>query len=107
MEFNLAEKLAIVKTIESIIMADGIVHKKELSALSVLMNRLDFDSNFLIQARGIETEQGMLILNNMTNVKKKSLANILEDMAMADGFVHEKEMAIILKTCKAMGILAS
>lgn len=105
MEFNLVEKLAIVKFVESVIRADGIVHKKEINELSLLMKQLDFDSNFLLQARGIETKQGLLILNNMTNLKKKALASILEEMAIADGFIHEKEMEIIQKTCKAMGIL--
>lgn len=104
MEFDLAEKLAIVKMVESVIRADGIVHQKEINALSLLMDRLDFDSNFLVKTRGIENVQGMAIVNKMTFVKKRKLASILEEMAIADGFVHEKELKIIIEACKEMGI---
>ncbi|EAR02476.1 hypothetical protein [Maribacter sp. HTCC2170] len=105
MEFNLAEKLAIVRVLESVIIADGIVHKNELNTLSDLMKRLDFDSNFLVQARAVATNQAILILNEMPDDKKKALASILDEMAMSDGFLHEKEVEVIIKTCTGMGIL--
>ncbi len=104
MEFNLAEKLAIVKMVESVIIADDIVHKGEMDALGTLMNHLGFDSNFILQARNIEMEQAISILNDMNLGKKRTLAKILKEMALADGFVHEKEMALILNTCASIGI---
>ena len=106
MEFNLAEKLAIVKMVESVIMADGIVHDREINALGVLMKRLDFESNFLLKVRTIEMSQGIAILKDMIDDKKNALALILEEMAIADGHFHEKEMALILKTCQELGINA-
>lgn len=69
--FSLAEKLAIVQALDSVILADGTVHNGEVNALSDLMNRIDFDSNFIIQARNLSSNQGMLILKNMTSKKKR------------------------------------
>ena len=46
MEFDISEKLAIVHLIDSVIIADGKVHKGEINALSKLMPIIDFDSNF-------------------------------------------------------------
>ena len=96
-KFTLAEKLAIVQAVDSVILADGTVHKGEITALHKLMNRLDFDSNFILQARNVDPENGRLILRDMPNDKKEALATILEEMALADGFVHEKEAALISK----------
>ncbi len=105
MEYTLEEKLAIVKVIDSVILADDVVHKGEINALGQLMKLLDFDSNFIVSARIVDTEQGMKILKGMTSVKKQALATILEDVANADGFVHEKEAALLTTIFTAMGIV--
>ncbi|MBD0850292.1 tellurite resistance TerB family protein [Maribacter arenosus] len=93
--FTLAEKLAIVHAVDSVIIADGTVHNGELTALGQLMRSIEFDSNFILQARNITQEQAKLILRDMTYGKKKILATILDEIAISDGFVHEKETALI------------
>lgn len=104
MEFNLAEKLAIVKMIDSVIYADGVVHKGEINEVSLLMKRIDFDSSFIHFARNIESSQGLVILKDMTDEKKKALARILEDVAKSDGFVHEKEAELLTNIFSAIGV---
>ena len=103
--FSLAEKLAIVNAIDAVILVDGIVHDGEITTLSKLMSVIDFDSNFIIQARNIEAEQGMAILKNMSQQKRENLAFILEEVAFSDGFLHKKEKALLEKTFSSMGIL--
>ena len=92
MKFDISEKLAMVNVIDSVIVADGKVHKGEINALSLLMKIIDFDSNFLVQARTIDTEQSVKILKGMSQDKKNNLAQILKDVAISDGFIHEKEI---------------
>lgn len=41
----------------------------------------------------------------MPEEKKKQLAGLLEGMAKSDGFVHEKEMSLIMDVCTTMGIV--
>jgi len=94
-ELNLAEKLAIVKMIYSMVYADGMVHDGEINEVSKLMKVIDFDSNQIQFAQNIEQEQSIAILQKMTNAKKKALTRILEDVAKSDGFVHEKEIALL------------
>lgn len=103
--FSLAEKLAIVNAIDGVILADGIVHEGEITALSKLMGIIDFDSNFIIQARNIESEQGMSILKKMSEQKRENLAFILEEVALSDGFLHKKERILLEKTFTSIGIL--
>lgn len=102
--FTIAEKLALVNAINSVIVADELIHKAELSLLHQLMRRIDFDSNFILQARNITDEQRLLIVKSMSNAKKKALAEILDEVANSDGYFHEKEMKLILGICTAMGI---
>lgn len=103
--FSLAEKLAIVNAIDAVILVDGIVHDGEITALSKLMSIIDFDSNFIIQARNVESEQGLSILKNMSQQKRENLASILEEVALSDGFLHKKEKILLEKTFSSIGIL--
>ncbi|TVZ16479.1 TerB family tellurite resistance protein [Maribacter sp. MAR_2009_72] len=105
MNFDLSEKLAIVNVIDAVIVADGKIHKGEINALSRLMSIIDFDSNFLIQARTIDTAQSVVILKKMSQDKKNNLAQILEDVALADGFIHEKENDLINYIYNAIGMM--
>ena len=104
MEFDISEKLAIVHLIDSVIIADGKVHEGEINALSKLMPIIDFDSNFLIQARTIDIDQSVLILKEMTADKKSKLAEILEEVAISDGYVHEKESDVIRHVFSEIGV---
>ncbi|MCJ7465971.1 MAG: TerB family tellurite resistance protein [Maribacter sp.] len=104
MNFTLPEKLAIVNAIDAVMYADGIIHNGEIDALGLLMKRIDFDSNFIVQARNVSAKQGLLLLDGMPEAKKQALAIILQDMAKADGFVHEKEIALIINIFASIGI---
>ncbi|APQ17656.1 TerB family tellurite resistance protein [Maribacter hydrothermalis] len=105
MEFTLSEKLAMVHIIDSVIIADGEVHKGEINTLSKLMNIIDFDSNFIVQARTIDIEQSIRILSDMTPIKKSELAIILEEVAISDGYIHEKENDIMKHVFSAIGFV--
>lgn len=104
MEFNLAEKLAIVKMIYSMVHADGVVHKGEINEVSKLMNVIDFDSNHIQFAQNIEKEQSIAILQKMTTDKKKELTIILGELAKSDGFVHEKETELLNDILTSMNL---
>jgi uncharacterized tellurite resistance protein B-like protein len=67
------------------------------------MHRIEFDSNFILQARNITHEQAKLILRDMTYEKKKGLAAILDEIAISDGFVHEKETALMTEIYAFIG----
>ncbi|CAZ98068.1 hypothetical protein Q4603_03480 [Zobellia galactanivorans] len=100
--FTLAEKLAMVHVVNSLILADGQVHNGEINAVSQLMRQIDFDSNFIMQARNIESEQALSILRQMPQEKKKNLESILEMTAISDGFKHTKESSLMAYIFESM-----
>lgn len=95
MTFEISEKLAIAKVIDSLIHADGVVHNGEINAFGKLMQVLDFDANFLIQARNLETEQSLAIVRNFSHEKKEMLEELMDQVSKSDGFVHQKEIEMI------------
>jgi len=102
--FSIAEKLAVVQALDSVILADGTVHNGEINMMSRLMRELDFDSGFLVHARNLSLEQCSPVLDKMSKQKKLILADILDNMAKSDGFVHSKETEIISSICTLMKI---
>ena len=103
-QFDISEKLAIVQLIDAIIVADGKIHQGEIKVLRQLMDKMDFDSNFLVQARSIETAQSVTILKDMSQDKKMNLAQVLQDVAISDGFVHEKEKNVMNYVFTTIGV---
>ncbi|NNC71104.1 MAG: hypothetical protein HKN90_09815 [Flavobacteriaceae bacterium] len=96
MEFNLAEKLAIVKVIDEVITADGELDKDEVKYLKHLMKVLDFEFNFIQEARKFNSRQAMLILREMSEDKKNVVANVFSQMAGVDGDIDQNEIDIII-----------
>lgn len=95
MELNLAEKLAVVKMIHSMVKADGVVHPKEIDTVKKLMVRIDFDNHQIALAKDIEQDQALAILRKMTHAKKNIVVKALKEIAQSDGFVHEKELELL------------
>ena len=95
MEFNLAEKLAIVKAIDQVILADGHIEEEEILYLNQVMNVLEIDLSFVQEARKFNTIQARVILQKMSNHKKSLLLIMLREMANADDNIDRKEIELI------------
>ena len=104
MDFNLAEKLAIVKAVDEVILVDGRVRKEEVDFLSQLMTILKFDRTLVEEAREITAKECMMILKGMSNKKKNALAVLLNEMANADGEFSQEEFRLIFNILLEAGI---
>ena len=104
MEFNLAEKLAIVKTIDEVILADGHIAKGEITYLKQLMKVLEIDMSFVQEARKFNTIQARAILRKMSSPKKRLLSIMLREMANADDNIDRQEMKLIISIFSNSGV---
>ncbi|WP_205619198.1 hypothetical protein [Christiangramia echinicola] len=104
MDFNLAEKLAIVKAIDNVILADKKIAKGELVYLGQLMKLLNFDSEFVEEARKFNMKQANIILEGLSKPKKHSLAIMLHEMAYADGDMNPEEIKLLFSIFEKAGI---
>jgi uncharacterized tellurite resistance protein B-like protein len=103
-EFNLAEKLGILKAIDQVIMADNNIYEGEAIFVSQLSNVMGFSAEIFKKAREVELEEAMAILEVMSDDKKEALAIILNEAANADGRVGEEELKIIYRIFTRIGI---
>ena len=99
-DFTEEEKLAVVKMVDYVILADSKVDPAEMRYLTQLMDRFTFDSFFVGQARNLNKDKAFKILSLMSLPKKKEVAKLLDEVAISDGFVHDKEL---LKIAEALG----
>lgn len=103
-QFEELEKKAIYVMTNQVVLADGTVHPNELEAMKKLQKDIGMSSNLVSEAQSTTVEEALVSLHNMTFPKKKVLAKILEDMAVSDNHLHEKEMHLIIQTFKNIGI---
>ena len=103
MEYNLAEKLAIIKAIEEVILADGQIENSELDFMSQLMQILRFDNSLIKESRDITNKEYKSILKEMPDNKKHALAVLLNETGSADGNLNKKERKLIAKILKKAG----
>lgn len=103
MKLNLAEKLAIVKALDTMIIADGRVDDGELEYLGQLMSVLEFDLEFIEEARTLNWVQAIDVLKGMSNNKKNVLYTMLSEMAEADGTIDDTERRLIVSLKLVIG----
>ncbi|MGO4918642.1 hypothetical protein [Maribacter spongiicola] len=104
MEFEEFVKAAFVKMIYEVIEADGKIHPAELETLNKLKSVIGFDDAFLERAKLLDYDNAIVTLYNLPHDQKKALADILEEVAIADGAIHKKEMELIIDTFINIGL---
>ena len=103
MNFDQAEKMAIVKAIAETIVLDGHYKVGELMYLDELMNTLDFDAQFMEKAKQLSSEKTVQVLQNMTKEKKEALIIMIDKMTESDGAVHENEKEFLVNLIRILG----
>ncbi len=104
MEYNLAEKLGILKAVDQVIRADDRIYEGEAVFISQLANVVHFDADLFKRAREVDMEEAMAILKAMPQNKKEALANMLNEAANADGRVGADELRAIYRIFTHIGI---
>lgn len=104
MNFNLVEKLALLKAIDEVIQMDNEVKPGELDYMEQLAVALDFDADLLEEARIVEPAEALAVLGAMPSEKQQALIRLMTEAANSDGQVDEKEIRFIYRVFSAAGI---
>ncbi|GAH00125.1 unnamed protein product, partial [marine sediment metagenome] len=102
--YSLIEKLAIVKTLDEIILADEKIDPGEEELLKKIMHRLEFNKDFVPEARKMRNDNSLNILSGMSPVKKKDFAKMMHEIAIVDGTVDDVEVNLIISIYREVGI---
>lgn len=98
------EKLAFVKMVDSIINADEVIHDAEIEIMSQFMQRFEFDNAFIAEAKNQNMDDCLPILISLPTEKKSIIIKMLNVVAISDGFIHKKELAMIQDYCRKIGL---
>lgn len=103
MDFDRAEKLAVVKALAETIDLDERYKVGELVYLDQLMNTLDFDARFVEESKRLDSEEAVTTLKGMSDEKKKALIIMINEMIEADGTVHKRETNFLVNLLSTLG----
>jgi uncharacterized membrane protein YebE (DUF533 family) len=104
MEFNMMEKLAVIKAVDELIRMDDAIEAGELDYMNQLAVALDFDSGQIVQAREVEAAEALAVIKVMPEDKKQFLLRTMTGAASSDGEVAEEEIHFIYRVFSAAGI---
>ncbi|MBC2838566.1 TerB family tellurite resistance protein [Robiginitalea sp. SC105] len=104
MEFNLMEKLAVLKTIDEVIQLDNEVKEGEVKFMNRLSEKLEFEPGLIEEARRTDPAEALGVLRAMPREQKQVLARLLNEAANSDGDVDEREIQFIYRVLTAAGI---
>ncbi|WP_445383259.1 TerB family tellurite resistance protein [Robiginitalea sp. IMCC43444] len=103
-DFNLAEKLAIIKAIDEVLTIDDRIYEGEVFFIRQLSSILKIEMDMIREARKIDATQAMGILRALPEHKKNTLARLLNEAANADGKVAEQEIRLIYRILSDIGV---
>ena len=104
MNFSLLEKMAVLKAVDEVLMADGHIDVGEIAYLTQILNQFDEEMEFIQEARSLKSAHASEILKSMNSSKKIALYVMMKDMGEADGKIDLEEWEVILSVLDIAGI---
>jgi uncharacterized tellurite resistance protein B-like protein len=104
MDFNLMEKLAVLKAVDEVIQIDEEIRPGEVRFMDQLCNDLACEKSLIKEARRVDAAESLAVLRAMPNPQKQLLARILNKASNADGVVDEQEIQFVFRIFTAAGI---
>lgn len=105
MDFTHLEKLAVLKAIDEVMMADNFADIGEVAYLAQIINKFDFEIQIMNEARKMKSSLATSILREMNKEKKVILYFIMREMAEADGETDADELEVILNILQISGAI--
>ena len=104
MNFTILEKMAVLKAVDEVLLADGNIDVGEILYLKQILDTFGVGMEFLQEARSLSSSHGSKILKEMDGIKKMALYKIMREMADADGEMDVEELEVIFAVLEAAGI---
>ncbi len=102
--FALAEKMAVIKILESVLIANGRLLDNELYVFTGLMHRLDLDANTLVLSRQVPVAKALGIFKKLPAHKMNALRLMTGELARSSQGNQKESMAFLEKAFRAMGL---
>ena len=94
--FTLIQKLAILKSLDAVMMADGKASPEEKVFLEKVLKEMELQPFMVDEARKVSVDDSLEILKRMSQEKKQLFAGMMNDMIHADRKIDEREVNLLI-----------
>ena len=105
MELRLIEKMAMMKALAAVALADDDMNDPEIQLLTNIATNMDFDQEKVTAAYELKPDEAGYILNHMDEDKKKLFYGLMKETVMADNVANEQEVEFANNLLKAAGFI--
>lgn len=95
-QLTINEKYAIIAILSDIMKADGIIHPKEEEYLNSIYKAFSVTINDLEDIADMDGIHAKQCIEGMSCENKEYVRSLFIEMAKRDGYIHPKEMRIIM-----------
>jgi len=102
MEFSKTEKLAILKHLELVVKADGVIHEKEKEFLLAAVINFNITLGEAKGTKDLELVDAVKTLVKMNSEKKEYVKDLILKLSIVDGDFHINEMLLVSSLFKVL-----
>ncbi len=102
--FTLIQKLAVLKSLDAVMMADGRIAPGEERFLKDILTEMDLKPYMVDEARKVSVGESIGILKRMEEGKKKLFAEMMHGMIIVDRKIDEREVNMLINLFREANI---
>jgi uncharacterized tellurite resistance protein B-like protein len=102
--FNDGERAALVSLLLEMVNVDHSVAYEELIVTNNIHSRFSISTNDFNAGRNLDPVHALYVVKNMTDVQKRTVAQLLVEVIDADELVTDEEINLLNFICTATGL---
>ena len=103
-ELTYIEKIAVVKVLNEILIADNFTHEKEIEYMNDVISSYDLEENYKTEVDALITLQALSTIREMTVDKKSMVAQMMGKMIVIDKDINYNEVKLYNAFCESCNI---
>ena len=103
-KFNDGERAALVSLLLEMVNVDHSVAYEELIVTNNIHSRFSISTNDFNAGRNLDPVHALYVVKNMTDVQKRTVAQLLVEVIDADGIDADEEINLLNFICTATGL---
>ena len=103
-KFNDGERAALVSLLLEMVNVDHSVAYEELIVTNNIHSRFSISTNDFNAGRNLDPVHALYVVKNMTDVQKRTVAQLLVEVIDADELVTDEEIDLLNFICTATGL---
>lgn len=106
-ELTYKEKIAVLRVLNEIVNADGIIHEKEIEYMNEVARSFDLADNYKEDVENMVTLQALSVIKELSSTIKEKIAQVMGKMIVVDENINYNEVKLYNAVCDSCNIVKS